>query len=105
MVDSLDNIDRRRTERFPAHLCLTLQPVNAERRVVGDSFEAVSFDISQGGLGCVSDKPLLADLAIVRILSATSDQEMTVLAQRIRCQRKGPMFEMSLQFVEKMKVG
>lgn len=94
--------DRRNCQRYPAHLVVTLQPVNAKRQPIGELIDAVSIDLSQSGMCCVSDRPLLAEFAIVRVLSGISDDEMVLLAKRIRCQRKSVMFELALQFIEKL---
>jgi len=97
-----DNSDRRGSERFPAHLALRLQPVDANRQPVGEPIEAVSVDLSQSGICCVADRALLADYVIVGMQAAASNLEMRLLAQRIRCHRKGPLFEVALQFIEKL---
>jgi hypothetical protein len=97
-----DSTDRRGSERFPAHLALSLQPVDIHRQPVDEPFEAVSIDLSQSGICCIGDRPLLADFAIIRLQAAVAETDMFLVAQRVRCQRKGALFEIALQFVEKL---
>lgn len=102
MSTANSNRDRRVCLRFPAHLAVKLQPVDNSRQPLGDAIDAVSVDLSQSGICCISDRPLSAEFAIVRVLTATSENEMVLLAKRIRCQRNSVMFELALQFIEKL---
>ncbi|WP_254510683.1 PilZ domain-containing protein [Anatilimnocola floriformis] len=94
--------NRRNSPRNPAHLVVAVQPVNGQREAMGARLDAVSIDLSRGGLCLMSDHPLLSDLAIVDLLAADSDQIIRLLAERIRCRRKGSMFEIAVRFVEKL---
>lgn len=96
------NSNRRGSPRLPAQLVVSVQPVSARREPLGAALDAVSIDLSQGGVCFVSDHPLLADLATVELLAAGSDQSIRVLAERIRCRRVGGMFEIAVRFVEKL---
>lgn len=98
---SQDPSNRRRSERLPAHLVVAVQPVNSAHRPQGDRLDAVSIDLSQGGVCFLCDHPLLTDLAIIELQAATSKQSFTLLAERVRCRRNGPMFEIAVKFVEK----
>jgi len=94
-------VNRRQTSRHRASLALEVQPLNAERQPSGEPLHAVSLDLSQSGLCFCSDRPLLSDLVVVRIQAAEMKFEVQVLAQRIRCRRTGPLFEIAVQFLEK----
>ena len=83
-----DNSDRRRSVRFPAHLPLRLQPVDARRQPIGDSIDAVSVDISQGGICCVSDRILLADYVIIDMQAAAKDLEHSTMRIQVASARK-----------------
>jgi hypothetical protein len=102
MATDRDIADRRGSERFPAHLALSLQPVDVHRQPVDEPFEAVSIDLSQSGICCIGDRPLLADFAIIRLQAAVADTEMCLVAQRVRCHRRGAMFEIAMKFIEKL---
>lgn len=95
-------LNRRNSERHAAPLVISFQPLTAARERDGQLLSAVSLDVSQGGACFISDHPLLTDLAIVDIQAATSEQSITVLAKRIRCRRVSSMFEIAVQFVERL---
>ena len=100
MTANTDN--RRRSPRLPAHLVVTMQPLTSHRAPLGPLIDGVAVDLSQGGVCIVSDHPLLSDLALVEMQAASSDQTVKLMARRIRCRRKGPMFEIALRFLEKI---
>ena len=99
-MDSSPN--RRASERHPAPLVVSIQPLTANRKPVGQPLAAISRDLSQSGLCFLSDHPLLSDLAEVEIQAASSEQSVHLLAERIRCRRFGGMFEIAVRFVEKL---
>jgi hypothetical protein len=100
MATNTDN--RRRSPRLPAHLVVTIQPLTSQRVPLGPLIDGVAVDLSQGGVCIVSDHPLLSDFALVEMQAASTDQTVRLLARRIRCRRKGPMFEIAMRFVEKI---
>jgi len=96
------DLNRRRSQRLTAHLVVTVQPLTSQRAPHGPLLDAVTIDLSQGGVCIVSDHPLLTDLAIIEMQAAASAQTVRLLVRRIRCKRNGPMFEIALRFVEKL---
>ena len=94
--------NRRRSPRVEAQLVVTVQPVSSQREPLGQRLEAVTLDLSRGGVCFISDHPLLSDLAVVEIAAAGTDRAVRLLAERVRCKRQGAMFEIAVQFVEKL---
>ncbi|WP_145095103.1 PilZ domain-containing protein [Anatilimnocola aggregata] len=94
--------NRRQAVRHPASLVLIIQPVAGGHEAAGEPLHAVSLDLSQSGLRFCCDRPLLTDLAIVSIQAAEHELVVRLLAQRIRCRRNGPLFEIAVKFVEKL---
>ncbi|WP_425614783.1 PilZ domain-containing protein [Anatilimnocola sp. NA78] len=101
-MPSETEVNRRQTLRHRASLVLEVQPLSADQGPLGDPLHAVSIDLSQSGLCFCCDRPLLTDLVMVRIQSAGQDHEVQLLARRIRCRRSGPLFEIAIQFLEKV---
>lgn len=93
---------QRASPRYEAHFAVTVQPVTNNLEPTEEPIEAVSVDLSQGGLCFYSKRPLLSDLTIVRIGGAEGKQ-VELLSRRVRCRRIGPQFEVAVSFVRKLE--
>lgn len=97
-----DLLNRRNSLRHHASLAIVAQPVDARRNPIDEPILAVTLDLSQSGVSFFADRPLLSELALIEIQAAELNYQLAVLGKRIRCQRRGPYFEIAVQFTEKI---
>ena len=88
--------DRRISERTTVHLPVVIQPIDSNCHPVGEPFEAITRDVSVGGMGFVTTAELTCEQILVRF---TSDDKSTTLVLDVHyCNQIGPFFFVGASF-------
>lgn len=83
--------DRRISERTTVHLPIHIQIIDQDGHPVGDAFEAITRDVSVGGIGIMSQQHIASEQVFVRFTSL--DTVMSTLILDIRyCNQIGPFY-------------
>jgi hypothetical protein len=91
--------ERRQSLRYPITMPVKATALNDEQRPSGEAFLAVTRDISVGGLCMYHLQPVTARFLQLEITSHSSDEELHVVMEVVRCRQTGPFFEIAGRFV------
>jgi hypothetical protein len=100
--ETLEESNRRKCERYDASLPISVQAVNHALQPIGDSFDAVTLDLSKSGARFFNCKPILSRHAVVHFVTAEG-VEMRLECEVIRSKRVGGMFEIAVRFLRKLE--
>jgi c-di-GMP-binding flagellar brake protein YcgR len=94
-------IERRASPRQAVVMQVAVVPVDRELKQCGDSFLALSKDISAGGIGLLHTRAITASHVVVE-LTARDGNLLQLLAKVVRCQAVHRFYEIGLQFVTRL---
>lgn len=93
--------ERRTERRFRVTLPVSAVPIDASLRPIGETFTAVSRNISTRGIALLYTRHVEAQFLALRI--KLKDQDPVQAAMEVlRCRRVGPFFEIAGKFVAKI---
>jgi hypothetical protein len=87
-----DGPDRRKTTRMAVAVAVRLQPMDERLAAVGESFTAITRDISSAGVGLVSTRPVKAPFLLLQFPTAES-AEARLVQWVVRVERCAPLGE------------
>lgn len=95
------NIDRRSENRYHVSLPVTATPVDDDLQSVGDSFDAITRDISSRGLSLFSHRKLDNMLLTLQLLDNDGQTKLDAVMEILRCQPIGDSYMISGRFASK----
>jgi c-di-GMP-binding flagellar brake protein YcgR len=93
--------ERRESERQTAVLEVAVVPVDFELRQCGESFLALSKDISSTGMAIIHTRALASGSVVVELLNR-DNSTMQLLAYVVRCVPIRRFYEIGLRFVTRL---
>ncbi len=90
--------ERRLSLRYPITMPVKATPLEDKQHATGDSFLAVTRDISIGGLCMYHLQPVTARFLQLKITSQ-ADECLDVVLEVVRCRQTGPFFEIAGRFI------
>ncbi len=102
-VMSFEGHERRTHTRYVVALRSIVQPLGDEHRPFGNSFHAVTRDISAGGMALVHTQPVAAKFLEVT-LSSPEGNDIKVLLRVLRVSRLGTYYDIAGEFVTRPRV-
>jgi hypothetical protein len=94
-------VERRDADRQAAVLEVAVVPVDFELKQSGESFLAISKDISATGMALMHTRAIGAGSVVVELLNR-DDCTLQLLAYVIRCQAVHRFYEIGLRFVTRL---
>ena len=90
--------ERRNSLRYPITMPVKATPLDDRQQPIGESFLAVTRDISIGGL-CMYHLEAVSARFLQLELTSQSDEQLHVVLEVVRCRQTGPFFEIAGRFV------
>lgn len=97
-VRSFEGHERRTHVRYVVALPSIVQPLDEDLQPVGNSFHAVTRDISVAGVALVHEQPINARLLRVQ-LTSLEGKEIELLLKVLRCSPLGAYHDIAGEFV------
>lgn len=88
--------DRRKNNRVPKRVTLSIQPLNDDFGADGESFLAISSDISRNGISFISDDPIVHEFVRVMLM----EEDVSVIARVRHSTSIGTQYPLYLVGVE-----
>ena len=109
VIDFLSKIDRdadfaserRNAARKSASMEVAIIPVDYELKQCGESFLAISKDISATGMAVLHTRAITATSVVVE-LTHRGEESLQLLAYVVRCQAVQRFYEIGLRFVTRL---
>jgi hypothetical protein len=93
--------ERRESERQAAVLQVAVVPVDFELKQSGESFLAISKDISATGMSLIHTRAIMSGSVVVELLNR-DESTLQLLAYVARCQPVHRFYEIGLRFVTRL---
>lgn len=93
--------ERRKSQRIPISIPIPATPLDKQLVPTGQSFMAMSRNISAGGMSLIYTRPVPAEFLVVTI-DAEGQGEMRLLMHIQRCRRIERFFEFCGKFVARV---
>ena len=90
--------ERRARQRYPIGLAVRSTPVDRQMQPLGESFVAVTRDISPQGVSLYHTESVAAEHLALELVARTGER-MTAVVEILRCRQIGPLFEIAGHFV------
>ena len=94
-------LDRRCRERYDVNLPVTATPVDDDMQPVGDSFDAVTRDISSRGIALFGHRKLDNGYLTVQVMDFDGQTHLDAVIEVLRCQPIGDSYLFAGRFVSK----
>ena len=93
-------LERRVSLRYPIALPVIATVLDDEYRPVGETFRAVTRDLSTKNLCIYHSQPVTAKYLELQLARRIGDERLRVLLEVVRCEDAGPFFEIGGRFLE-----
>lgn len=93
------NVERRRQRRVPRSVSLRVQPLNSDFKPDGESFCAVTRDISLNGLGFINDEHFSHEFVRIGIPEHTDSTVIARVCYNLSIGVDQPLFLVGVQFL------
>jgi hypothetical protein len=91
--------ERRNSLRYPITMPVKATPLDDKQQPMDEAFLAVTRDISIGGLCMYHLSAVTARFLQLELSSHSSDEQLHVLMEVVRCRQTGPFYEIAGRFV------
>jgi len=96
-----DDAERRELPRRPIVIEVAIFPVDSAHRQCGESFLAISKDVSASGMVLIHTRAVNSGNVVVEIVNR-DNESVRLLARVVRCQATTRFYEIGLQFVSRL---
>lgn len=93
-----DGPERRAQPRYAISLPVDVQPLNADHHPCGPARRVVTRDISEQGIGLLSDRPIETQYLRIEI-PTPSGEPVEALVEVLRCRRHAFLYDIGGRFV------
>ncbi len=90
--------ERRANLRYPLTMPVKVTPLDKHQEPIGQSFLAVTRDISVGGM-CLYHMKSVREKYLQLELSSPNGEQLQVVMEVVRCRQAGPFYEIAGPFI------